>query len=63
MVVDHCWSPSVDSVEVLFGGSATHLRAFGNFFSPGGAACQALVATRGTNGRATAAWRSATAAK
>ena len=53
----------MDSVEVLFGGSATHLRAFGNFFSSGGAARQALVATRGTNGRATAAWRSATAAK
>lgn len=54
----------MDSVEVLFGRSATHLKIFGDFSFVGRAAArQALVATRGTNGRATAAWRSATAAK
>lgn len=55
----------MDSVEDLFGRHAAHLTFFGSFFfSSGGAARQALVATCGTNGRAAAAaWRSATAAK
>ncbi|SEB90071.1 hypothetical protein SAMN04489844_1288 [Nocardioides exalbidus] len=54
----------MDSVEVLFGGPAAHLRFLLDFSSDDVGAPQALVATAGAYGRAAAAaWRSATAAK
>ncbi len=48
----------------MFGGRTAHLTFFGSFFfSSGGAARQALVATCGTNGRAAEAIAAAQAAQ